>query len=244
MQVDTWAGKLYVNMRDSWIRNHTLNSDGGIYEEHIILGPLKPFIEKSKFIVDVGANNGNHTLAYAKLSKDVNIYSFEPQKDMFKHLKNTVESNEYKNISLYQCCLGHKCMTVEMSDILSETDDNGNINLGGIGIGSGGEICLMKTLDSLDLPGLDFMKIDVEGAESLVIQGAKTTIEKYKPVIFFEHNIKKLNVFVDDLTSPFYELSKLGYKTFVYTDWDNYIAFHNTVEDTCVNPCKACSILS
>ena len=75
--VDTWAGKLCVNMNDAWVRNHTIRGD--IYEEHMILGPLKKFVERSKYIVDVGANNGNHTIAYAKLSKDANIFSFEPQ---------------------------------------------------------------------------------------------------------------------------------------------------------------------
>lgn len=233
--VDTWAGKLCVNMNDSWVRNHTIRGD--IYEEHIILGPLKKFVERSKYIVDVGANNGNHTIAYAKLSKDANIFSFEPQVDMFKHLTTTVESNDYKNINLYNVCLGHTEMSTTMVNVESVNEGNGNINLGGMGLGIGGETCEMKTLDSFNLPGLDFMKIDVEGAESLVIQGAKETIEKYKPVIFFEHNHKKIDILCDTIVSPFHDLTHLGYNVYVHLDWDNYLAFHNTYKDLSIDPC-------
>lgn len=225
--VDTWAGKLCVNMNDAWIRNHTIRGD--IYEEHIILGPLKKFIERSRFLVDVGANNGNHTIAYAKLSKDANIFSFEPQVDMFKHLKTSVESNDYRNINLYNVCLGH----TEMTTTLGKAEDD---NLGGIGLGIGGETCEMKTLDSFNLPGLDFMKIDVEGAESLVIQGAKKTIEKYKPVIYFEHH-QNLKIIPDGVVSPFLDLTRLGYNVYVHLDWDNYLAFHKTHKDLSIDPC-------
>jgi hypothetical protein len=99
-------------------------------------------------------------------------------------------------------------------------------NKGGLGIGEGGEIIKIRTLDSLDLPGLDFLKIDVEGAEGLVLQGAAQTIKKYKPVIFFEHNDAKIDpkvVGLHHVPTPFEVLVKLGYKTFNYIDWENYL---------------------
>ena len=39
---------------------------------------------------------------------------------------------------------------------------------------------------------VSLIKIDVEGAESLAIYGAKETIRKHKPVIFYEDNWKKI----------------------------------------------------
>ena len=71
------------------------------------------------------------------------------------------------------------------------------------------------------------MKIDVEGAEGLVIMGAKETIKKYMPVICFEHNYQRItpeHVGLSVVPTPFEELVKLGYKFFTYIDWDNYIA--------------------
>lgn len=44
----------------------------------------------------------------------------------------------------------------------------------------------IKTLDSFDIQNVDFIKIDAEGYEPLVIKGALKTIEKFKPIILYE----------------------------------------------------------
>lgn len=226
MIVNTFAGLLDVNMDDCWIRNHTIHGD--IYEQHIIMGPCKKFIESAKYVIDVGANNGNHTIAYSYINPNCTIYSFEPQNNMFKYLESSVKLNKLSNVNLYNVCLGHdNCKTT----LRSPTDEN----LGGIGIGSGGEEVDMITLDSLNLPGCDYIKIDVEGAEPLVIQGASQTISKFKPVIMFEHNGSSIDFF--KTTSVFIELTKLGYDRFFYLDWDNYLAVHKSKLDVTVDPC-------
>lgn len=216
MIVQTFAGLLNVYEKDEYVRNHSMWGD--VYEQHIILGPLKKIIEKSTYILDIGANNGNHTLAYSFMSKDdARIYSFEPQKEVFRHLKGTCELNEHtrKKVILYNNAVGDSCRQEYMNPI---TD----VNIGGISIGQGGEKVDMITIDSLNLPGCDYMKIDVEGYETYVIEGALQTIQKYKPIIFFEHNS------TNEKDTPFRILSKnFGYKVFVYTDWDNWITWHD-----------------
>ena len=49
------------------------------------------------------------------------------------------------------------------------------------------------TIDSLNLHTCDYIKIDVEGAEILVLMGAIETIKKFKPVIMFENTDKKVS---------------------------------------------------
>ena len=44
----------------------------------------------------------------------------------------------------------------------------------------------IKPLDSFEIQNVDFIKIDAEGYEPLVIKGALKTIEKYKPIILYE----------------------------------------------------------
>ena len=44
----------------------------------------------------------------------------------------------------------------------------------------------IKTLDSFEIQNVDFIKIDAEGYEPLVIKGALKTIEKFKPIILYE----------------------------------------------------------
>jgi FkbM family methyltransferase len=44
------------------------------------------------------------------------------------------------------------------------------------------------TIDSMNLQGCDYVKIDVEGAENLVLMGARETLREYKPTICFEYS--------------------------------------------------------
>jgi FkbM family methyltransferase len=225
--IRTPNGVFEIDFDDCYIRNHMMS--GRVYEHHIINGMLKEYVEKSKYIVDVGANIGCHTISYAGMNPEARIWSFEPQKKLFDLLNTNVNLNGYTDrIHLHNCGLGHKECTLEMQG-LDTVEDKAHMgwNKGGLGIGKGGEKLDVKTLDSLDLPGLDYMKIDVEGAEGLVIQGGQETIKKFKPVICFEHNHTTLDprdVELEHVPTPFAELVKLGYKTFTYLDWENYVA--------------------
>ena len=79
------------------------------------------------------------------------------------------------------------------------------------------------TIDSLDLPGCDFLKIDVEGMELQVLQGAEETIRKYQPVIYAEADRE------DKKDALFAYLRSHGYRLYRHEpplyNPDNY--FHN-----------------
>lgn len=233
--VDTWAGRLAVKIDDCWVRNHTIH--GNIYEEHIILGPLKKFLETSKYILDIGGNNGGHTLAFSQLSPhDAHIYTFEPQKEMCEYINLNIKLNSLQEkVTVYNNCVGDENKLVELSSVETKKTDQG-YSLASVGIGEGGEKCEMITIDSLELPGCDFMKIDVEGAESVTLLGAKNTIQKYKPVITFEHNGQNVKCSDGSYKTPFEVLVSFGYKKFQYLDWSNYITWHSSV-DFDLDPC-------
>lgn len=227
--IRTVNGVFDIDIEDCWIRNHMCS--GRVFEHHIINDMLKTHVEKSKYIVDVGANIGCHAVSYAGFNADSKIIAFEPQEKLYEILIKNVKQNGYQDrIHVYKQCLGHCKMSCELASLDKMDKDlhNGGCNKGGVGIGKGGEHVTITTLDSLELPGLDFIKIDVEGAEGLVIMGGKETIKKYKPVVCFEHNyqrIKPTDVNLEHVPTPFEELVKLGYKRFEYLDWENYLAF-------------------
>jgi FkbM family methyltransferase len=227
--VQTVAGLLPINKDDCWIRNHTI--DGTIYEYHIIYGPCKKFLQQSKYIVDIGANSGNHSLAFSALSPpDAKIYSFEPQRKLYDFLTCMIEINQLEHkIFPYNVCLGDVSKNVFMNP-LETVREGDEFNMGGLSVGIGGESSTMITLDSLNLEGCDFMKIDVEGSEGIALMGATDTIKKYKPVIMFEHNQTKIVPSNDGHEfSPFYILSGLGYRVYIHLDWGNYITWHESV---------------
>ena len=76
----------------------------------------------------------------------------------------------------------------------------------------------MITIDSLQLEACDFIKIDVEGFEYFVIKGAIQTIQKYKPVIFYEENYKINSQSTTEL------LKSIGYNSFEMINEENFLA--------------------
>jgi FkbM family methyltransferase len=64
-------------------------------------------------------------------------------------------------------------------------------------------------LDSLDLPGLGFLKIDVEGHEPEVLDGARETIRRHRPTIMVEHEVSHAGAAFGDV---FQRLAELGYE--------------------------------
>jgi FkbM family methyltransferase len=228
--VNTPNGTFMTDHEDIYITAHM--SSGQVFESHIINGILIPIIKKCRYVVDVGANIGCHAVSYANSNPDLAVWAFEPQKKLFNILEKNVKANSLEDrVKTYNFGLGHKAMNTQLCamDTVYDPHRQGH-NKGGLGIGEGGEDIEIRTLDSMNLPGLDFLKIDVEGAEGLVIQGGAETIRKYRPIIFFEHTFQTINpkvVGLDHVPTPFEVLVKMGYKVFQYTDWENYITFPN-----------------
>jgi FkbM family methyltransferase len=172
---------------------------GLMYEEDIIVNKIIPMLQqKSKdlVILDIGGHIGTHTVIYSRLL-NCKVHTFEPQKKIFQILKKNVDDNNLSNCIVYNCAVGHINTKTTMSDMLYdgydckiEYDTNKVLNYGGIGLGKHGEQVQMVCIDQLDLSACDYIKIDVEGAEILALLGAKNTIEKYKPIIWYEHTDK------------------------------------------------------
>lgn len=80
---------------------------------------------------------------------------------------------------VYKLAVGDKIGLVKMRD--------GTQNTGQTHVVQGDEVNII-TIDSLELDGVDFIKIDVEGMEFEVITGSINTITKYSPAIMIEEN--------------------------------------------------------
>jgi len=232
---NTKYGNISYYKNDYYIAQSLEN--GIPYEEDVILSNIKNHIEKSEVILDIGAHIGCHSLVYASINKDAKIYSFELQEQIYKLLKQNIEDNNLSNIKVFNCAIGDSIKMVNVADKIIDgpnrnqlyTYDNEKAyNFGGVSIGNGSEHKLMITIDSLNLSGCDFIKIDVEGFEYFVVLGAINTIMKYKPVIFYEKNFKTITNYmsnVNDLTNIITKdmsvmnlLKSIGYKKFTRID--------------------------
>lgn len=155
--------------------------DGGWYEgEQIDIMLMNS--DADGLAIDVGANIGTHTIRFAQHFGSV--AAFEPQQLMVDILTENVKENNLDNVTIYPMALGHKGMMTHIkNDILDEDD----VNYGSRNIANAGDNRVeMRTLDSFGFENVKLIKIDVEGAEPLVFWGARETIKKWRPVIFFE----------------------------------------------------------
>lgn len=181
-------------------------------------------INKNKVYLDIGSNIGS-TVSFAAKMNNITIHAFEPHPKYYKYLKsqsflNKIESFlKRKNTKII---VNNFALSNKSGPIKFYLHDK---NIGGHSIikekvlltGSSKQIEILsncKTLDELNIQNISLIKIDVEGAEHLVLEGGKKTINKFKPLILTEfrgknapkkiRNIEKIKNLMKELNYEFY----------------------------------------
>lgn len=156
---------------------------GQYYEDGMIASIIKYCGPRRRMAIDVGANYGAHSVVYAH--KFESVVAFEPQNHLFELLEKNLEvPGTVAKCTAYNMALGHQSGQVSINQ--KKTSKQANYGGRDISLKRGGT--QMRTLDSFGFDGVDLIKIDVEGAEGLVLSGARETIRKWEPIIFFEFN--------------------------------------------------------
>lgn len=200
-----WVPKGHIDH----IQSHYL-----LYEhfwEEDLLRELLTFTQEA-FILDVGANVGNHTVFWAKIAKAKHVDAFEPIYDTFHILERNVSLNKLDNVSLHRIALGaHRTKGTGIASPSSmmmasvKTADEGDIQI--------------LPLDDIKIPAVDFMKVDVEGNTLPLLKGATRTLTEYRPVIFVE-------LFAHERAACEELLGKLGYTLAKSFREDNFLFIH------------------
>lgn len=167
----------YIDEIDDAIKNWVRKSV--LWERHIHDILLK-YARPGSTVIDAGAHIGTHTLT---LSHAVGagglVFAFEPQKKIYRELYYNLKLNQINNVVPLRFALGARAAIIEMNPAVSG-------NEGGTGIGNGGDIAELRTIDSFGFSNVSAIKIDVEGFEDQVLDGAKETVLKWRPVIIIE----------------------------------------------------------
>jgi len=187
---------------------------------------IRTIYPNARRIIDVGANVGNNTIAYAEWAE--NVESFEPTPTTLKMLKANIEIAKRSRLKgIYwkgtdEVGSIHRDINAESGwftwkGVAQPMNIAGNINVhevaltnrnvGTIGIQDhpehGGHNFAVyndtqikkadhivqvpaRTIDSYNFEEVDAIKIDVEGSELFVIEGAQQTIDKYRPSVQVE----------------------------------------------------------
>ena len=149
---------------------------------------MKRVLKRDSNCVDVGCHKGDILKAILRVAPGGTHYAFEPVPTLFDTLRVEFPSVRILNIALSN-------MEGEAS-FQHVTSNPGYSGLKRRRYDREGETVVQITvktapLDSILPPNfrLDFLKIDVEGAELQVLQGALRTILRSRPLIIFEHGL-------------------------------------------------------
>jgi FkbM family methyltransferase len=185
----------------------------GIYEKDEIFF-FNQFLKRGMTFIDVGANVGVYT-ALAAQKQCERILAFEPHSISFNYLQKTIGKNRKgSSIDAIKIALGaKKCERV----IYINPNNCGDNRIYQDTMLLNSEIVKVETLDDCckkyGIEKIDFLKIDVQGAEMEVILGGKKTLSKSKKCIilseFWPEGLRKCGSDPEDYLNT---LEDLGFK--------------------------------
>ena len=160
-----------------------LERSGGHYQRELA-ALLRRRLPSAAVCVDGGAHIGVISVLLASLCPVGHVYAFEPAPETSDFLEHNLTANGITNVSVERMALYR---------------EDGEINLvfdesypGGSHIGEGKCRVITCRLDSWaasrGLTRLDFLKLDVEGAEPAVLDGAEETLRRFQPLTVVECN--------------------------------------------------------
>lgn len=166
---------------------------------------FQKYIPEGGVVVDAGACLGDHTLSYSRMvGANGTVHAFEPNPVAFECLRFNFRNSH--NVRLYNAGLGRTFSMMSMEPSETQSD-----NLGACRMVSHPGLIPVRPLDRLNLMGLNFMKIDVEGMELDVLIGAERTIRKFRPVMLIEVNRPVLDLRQISTWQIFHFLEDLDY---------------------------------
>lgn len=173
-------------------------------------------------VIDIGANLGFNSLEFADIvGHEGKVYCYEPQRLIFYQLCGNILINGYNNIYASNLALGDKPETVkiENQNYFSATKINiGNSHINAY-TNNGYNDVECVPLDKFNHTNVRVIKIDVQGYEPKVLDGAYHTIQRNKPIIFIEVEPGQLNIYGYTEQDVFARLDNLGY---TYQKLQNY----------------------
>jgi len=151
---------------------------GVLYEEQVTR-KLKDIVREGMTVVDVGANFGYHTVFIARLvGEKGKVFAFEPNPFAYNLLQENIKLNQLNNVIPVQKAVSNAVGTTKLwlasnigaSNILSRRDRKNSTDVE--------STSLDEFFRGDSLPSIDVLKMDIEGAELLALQGMNRIMAK------------------------------------------------------------------
>lgn len=197
-------GLMIYNNKDIWV-GRSIERYGEFSESEVQV--FRDVIKNGDVVLDVGANIGCHTIALSRLvGQNGVVFAYEPERTNFNTLAGNVAINNIHNIFPFQKAIGSSSGFIN----IPELDLEKTVNFGGLSLCEDYSEAPhysvpLIVLDEQNFLKLDFIKMDIEGMEKLALEGARETIDKFKPILYVEDDR-------EDKSGPLIEcLKSMGY---------------------------------
>ncbi|MES2953244.1 MAG: FkbM family methyltransferase [Patescibacteria group bacterium] len=219
VEVPVFGRKMIIDAEDKGgAHEYLINNNFNPYETEVFRNVIKPGMS----VIDVGAHIGYFSILAADGAGPTGrIYAFEPEPKNFELLKRNIALNNLTNVVCEQKALAER----SGSDALYRDEQNlGNMSFAAANIPEShrGAVLTVSsvTLDEYckDIP-VDFIKMDVQGAEGKVLEGGLETARKAKVMLieFWPYGLRNLGTdprtFLDTIAGMGYTLYLLNEST-------------------------------
>jgi FkbM family methyltransferase len=199
MILPTAYGQMLVNRHDINQTNALLKKGVAIdHDEIAMLAQILQLLGGDLTVIDVGANFGAYALALSGfVGPNGKVHAFEPQRIIFNMLAGSVALNSLTNVVCNHMALGDREGWLE----IPQFNHSKPLNFGSIEFTTEQrepltqrrghdprrvEYVPLSTIDRFEFEKVHLMKIDVEGMEMQVLDGAINTVRRCRPVLYAE----------------------------------------------------------
>ncbi|MGE3313686.1 MAG: FkbM family methyltransferase [Planctomycetaceae bacterium] len=176
----TRYGALIYNRFDT-VLGRSIELYGEYAEREISV--LDQAVSAGMFVLDVGSYIGLHSLFLArKVGPAGRVLSFEPRRLMFQALCGNMAINSLSNVHCWNAAVGAHMgeITVAQHDHQSASD----MRAATLANSGEGERVPLLSIDSLQLPRCDFIRLSQPGTEEDVLAGAQATLARFRPALY------------------------------------------------------------
>lgn len=169
-------------------------------------------VAPGEVVIDIGANIGELSMRFARrVGEHGQVVGFEPFPSTFEVLQRNLDLNRLPNVSVWNVAIGGVDGYVEMMCHAGNAGENRVASEGGDGFIPVEAKTLDSFLEANPIPRIDLIKIDTEGYEMRVLDGAVRTIARHLPRLFIEVNDDHLREYGATAESVLGRLESWGY---------------------------------
>ncbi len=200
---------------------------------------LEKLLKADSVFLDIGANQGEFSIAAARVVVQGRVIAFEPVSEYRERLLENIKINDFRNIKIVPVALGEQDGELPIFDAPKLFHD-GTKNEGLPTLFMSEfrcyprEVVPVRTLDhvvtGLDISQITLIKLDIEGAEWIALRGAVDTLKKYRPILILELGRETCQSAGYEPEALVAWLNNLGYKIEKITDGGKTIPI-NSIED-------------